>query len=294
MPTDHSNNKGKDTPKKPITRRNKNNPIIVAINTGESKVGTENPQSEINDERQNITINILQPQNDNTQAIRANKLAKRSILINAGLFAGTIALAIIGTCQYRSADNAAQTAQKTLTETKDYDKKSLQKQKELFDKQNEFFIKEHEPYIQVDVDSFKCNKEKACELIFQIVSSSERPIEQINSIYNMVSMPFTDTAQFLKHPFKKAPKRGMMRGKFYFFKDTKRKNAITIFDNPTNDIKNWIDNYGSYYAIYFLGKIKYKNYVTDKDRIYTFVMQLGYENKRLGGYYIINKNLDSK
>lgn len=234
---------------------------------------------------------------NNNKAHFSNLVAFFAVIISGILAAYTYRLykianddSITAKTAAKASVNSATISQQTLAEVRDYNAKSLQKQQDIIDKQNEYFNKEHQPYIQIELDSLKPIKDSTYQLTYTISASSERPIEQVYSKYDIASIPFADTAEFLKHPFEEG-RHLLMRGKFYLFKDSKKKNGLSFADYK-NSVKYWIWTQGRTEAIYFTGKIRYKNYVTDKDRIYAFLIQLGYFNQKLGGYYIVNNNTD--
>ncbi|WP_259066780.1 hypothetical protein HDF24_21320 [Mucilaginibacter sp. X4EP1] len=139
MPTDHNNNDSENNPQKPISNKAKNTPIInVSVNTGIDQVNYVNTQGKENNNHPDaVTINVTGQPNDYTYDIAANRIAttanriyKRSFWVNIGLFTGTILLAIIGTCQYKSSRSAAIIAQQTLDSTNAFNTRLLKFQKE--------------------------------------------------------------------------------------------------------------------------------------------------------------------
>lgn len=129
MPPDKQNNNSKKVSEK----------LIAPIENNPKKQRRRNSAVQANQEKnKNIIIDIASvPKIEETEAIEANRIAReanrianKSIYVNAFLAFVTVILAGAAIVQYKSSQSAAATAQKTLDETKRFDGITLKNQKE--------------------------------------------------------------------------------------------------------------------------------------------------------------------
>jgi len=141
MPTNHKNSDSENNLSKPTSNRNKNAPVInLSINTGAEQINDLDIKHEKDDNSKgSVTVNVVSQPNEYSHQVAANDIAKisnkisnKSFWINAGLFIGTLILAIIATCQYRSSQTAASIAQQTLDSTNAFNRRMFKLQRDAY------------------------------------------------------------------------------------------------------------------------------------------------------------------
>lgn len=187
MPTRDKDNEGEKPSHKPTHRTKPDAIFTLTINTGEKQTHTINAKGEKTD-NQNVEVNVNLPQNENPQELEANRIAtranvisNRSTYINAGLFVGTMILAIIAIWQYKSAQSAAETAQRTLDETKRFNKEVFKRQ----DSSNRAQAKSDSVKFIRDTTQFGLQK-RVGEAQIKAFNESEKEFEIANNAYLQV------------------------------------------------------------------------------------------------------------
>src|ERR1700744_1487711 len=139
MPTNHKDKDSNNNSEKPASNGNKNPPAInLSINTGVNQVNHVDAKDKKSDpQTDSVTVNVVNQPNDyshqitaNDIAAIANRIANRWFIVNAGLFVGTLILAMIATCQYRSSQTSASIAQQTLDSTNAFNKRMFKLQQD--------------------------------------------------------------------------------------------------------------------------------------------------------------------
>ncbi|MDB5139982.1 MAG: hypothetical protein JWR12_1898 [Mucilaginibacter sp.] len=314
MPTNHKDNQGEDKPDNPASNRSKKPPTIrVNVNTGVEQIHEVNTQpKEYNGNENTVEVNVINPINNNLQGIRANEIAfdtyrvyKNSLYVNAGLFLGTLILAVIATCQYKSSQSAATIAQRTLDTSRKYDSISLVKQDELRE-DNERYNETNSSAQQAASEIADNNSKNALNAQIASLKETQRQFNIINKSYIQVSQFDTIKINGYNQIYKyeitnigNQPAKIINANSYVFFtqkvmsyKDLQdyiisqhvapqkeddnsyviKGSSITKSVNSYLDITNDIDKLvkSGVCRIYVMGELKYKNLVTDKLYIYKF------------------------
>lgn len=297
----NSDKKGNDSQSSsnPSVKRGSRSHIVAETQTSGDKEKTENKTAhqETKPKPQPIVINI--PPVDNTEPQEANRIARNnyrvsmtSVMVNTALCVATLILAGVAIWQYNTSKNATQIAQKTLDETHKYDSTSLAMQRESFKAQADIFKLMNEPFVQIVPDSLNSVKQGVFEFMYDIETSSQRPIEvvnQVGSLFIVTSLSKKDSLNFIKNPFKRLEKRYKINS--YYFNRSKPFRNSCIEQDTLGFIKSITE--GSIpMRLFFVGQIEYINYVTKKKRRYECVIELFFENKKLGWSYPIERTID--
>lgn len=311
MPTNHKDGESGNTSRKSASRAKTSPNISFTVNTGENQTHSVNTQSEIDqDHRIEVNVNIprdekIQETDANTIAKRANLITNRSTIINAGLLAGTIILAVIAIWQYGSSKSAAEIAQKTLDETKKYNrevfkrqdssnraqamadsikfrrdtvafntsfklqKKGVQAQIDAFKETQKEFAISNEPYLQIvnaKIDSFVVGK--PIKIMFDIQNIGNYPVKVIDAK--------TVTAIRISNPGMKDPVLNDSKGtniiNVYIVKGDGQR-YLTYTDNVLNQAQFYAVVHDKYY-VWCTGIIKFKNIITNQIKTYIFSIKI--------------------
>lgn len=331
--TDNQEEKNSDnTPNNPSSGASHDTTGSNTPYSGDEQPSTHKTTSHKHKEQdKTIIVNVAHPVIDRTDVIEANKASWWSVKVNAGLFVCTVILAGISIIQAISSNNSAKTAYKTYladsinnerilssqkiaarksdsldsvkyirdTSAFNLQKKSVQGQIDAINQAGDFFKKENEPFLQFGIiDNWYVKDFDYMKFTYNIDNLSKRVVyvlKETQSYRPILEKNSKDSAMFVNNPFKNAQTS--------YANEYISPNApfAKYFQSSKKMGTGWKNAFDSQTVGFFLAaKFEYVNYITNKKRIYFFIVKikqiLGQVNGKSALYieFIKNGNYDIK